>query len=183
MNTLVKKIRSESGLTLLEIIVALFVFSIILTAVSPFIKVQVDSYILGLHAKFALQTVRIGMERMMSEIREARGATSSDINTASATRFYFLNTDGEWIDISYGTFTADGNTSWCVLFRVGGGSTRMPLIYNVSDCKFTYLDSAGSETTNRSDIRIVRIEITVQDPDTGNTFPIANQVAPQNFRS
>lgn len=178
-----ERIRSEAGFTLLEIIIALIVTSIIMTSITPFIKVQVNSYISCYKAKYSMQTVRIGMKRIVSEIHDARGATSSDINTASTTEFDFYNEDGERIELSYGKFTASGKSSWCVLFRVGSSSTAMPLIYNVSACKFTYLDSAGSSTTSKPDIRIIRIEITVQDPDSGDTFSTANQVAPSNFRS
>lgn len=183
MHTLIKKIQSEAGFTLIEIIVTLVVVSIIMTSVTPFIKVQVDAYISGLNAKFALQTVRIGMERALSEMRNARSLSSGggDINTANGTKFDFDNENGEKITISYGKFTANGNSSMSLLFNVNNDD-ETPLIYNVSECTFTYLNAAGDETTTKSDIRVIRIAITVEDPDTGMTHEIANQVAPANFR-
>ena len=174
-----QKIRSEAGFSLLEMIITIIVLSIITTSVTPFIQVQIDSYVHGLEAKYASQTIRLGMDRALSEIRRAQ--STGTINTATQSEFDFTNTDGDRIEITYGTFTANGNSSPSLMFRVVGGADPMPLIYDVSECTFTYLTGSGNTTTTPANIRVVQIALTVEDEGTGSTFHIANQVAPDNF--
>lgn len=177
---IITKNNRSAGFTVLEMIISIIVVSLIVSSAVPFIQVQVDSYVQGLKAKLALQTVRIGMERAMSEIRNAK--SPGTIHTASSTEFDFDNQDNDQIELSYGTFTVDGKSSQCLLYReVSFLSQEVPLLYDVSECAFSYLDAAGDPTWTKADVRVIRIKLKVQDSVTGEEFEIANQVAPTNF--
>ncbi len=168
----------------MEMAVAMIVLSLITVVLTPFIQMQIRSYFDARDSKYALQLMRIGMNRILYEIADAR--STGDINTHSSTEFDFDNVDGDEIEIKYGTFTYNGTSTDCILFRVVTGgwfssSQPLPLVPDVTTCTFTYFDQNGNVTGTASLIRLIRIEFTCTH--NGKTFSISNQIAPPNFQT
>ncbi len=173
-----KRLFSNRGFTLMEIVIAMVVTSIIMMAAQPFVTTQIDSYILGIRAKYALQHVRIGMERVLSELRNA-----TVINGVSSNTIDFDNADGENIVLSFDTFTYDGQSVDCLLYEEVGGSffspnPAMPLVtfVDLNTSEFTFLDINGNVTSTAGNVQIVQIRIDLDYE--GFTYTVTNQVAP-----
>jgi len=174
-----KKRNREHGFTIMEMVVTMVVMSVIMAAAQPFIKVQVDSFMQSLKAKFALQHVRIGMERVLSELRIA-----DSFNSVSGNSIDFNNTrpNGRVL-LEFDTFSYDGYTEDCLLYTEVGwtGLTRnraMPLVgyVDLANSRFRCYDQNGNVTTTAADVQLVQITITlVYD---GMTYKVTNQVAP-----
>jgi len=150
------------GFTLVELLVALMVAGLVLTATFGFLHQAQQSYLLAVARLEAQQSVRVALERMAREIQTAgfdpTGADFPAIVDPAPTSFTIqkdLSGDGVIDDTGETvTYLLRGTT----LRRNAGGGAQ-PVIEGVQALAFTYLDADGAPTTLPEQIRAVRIDL------------------------
>lgn len=138
--------KKRQGFTLIEIIIVMVLIGILGGAISPFIynlsKIIILEYSLG-----GVNTqARVAMERMSRELRVIRSNTSADLTAA---------TD------AISSTTINGDT---IGFSLSGSNlmrNSQILASNVSDLTFTYYDSSGATTATVTDMKFIRIDLTL----------------------
>lgn len=167
------------GFILVELLVALAVVGLVLTATVSLLQQGQQGYLLGVAGLEAQQSARVGLQRMAREIRNAGfdpvGAGFPpvvDPTAASLTLQNDLNGNG-MIDARGETITylLRGAT----LRRNAGGGAQ-PIIEGVQALTFTYLDADGVPTAVTERIRTVGIALTVGPDPTLVRWP-ANTLA------
>jgi len=168
-----------SGFTLVELLVALMVMGLVLTATFAFLQQGQQEYLLGVARLEAQQNTRVALERMAQEIRTAgfdpTGAAFPAILNPAPTSFTIqkdLNGNGV-IDVAGETITylLRGAT----LRRDAGGGAQ-PVIEGVQVLGFTYLDTDGAPTTAPDRIRTVRIDLATR-PSSAPGAPVPGTLA------
>jgi hypothetical protein len=172
---------------MLELIIVGAALSIISLAVHPFIKLTIDSYTNARSAKYALQTARIGMNRMIAEIREIQG--TDKILTFGSQNLEFINASGEEIEYTYGyhgefeDYSIDRRIDriWYWRWGIIPIPTRpIPLIPYVNRMEFEYLDEFGNTATVPENIWTVRIDFELEY--NGFKYELQNQISPRNLQ-
>lgn len=174
---------STRGFTLVELMVALAVASIVMTVIVGVYAGLMRSYTTQNAAAQVQQTVRAGIDYMAEDIMMAgfnpRGGSIVAIEEAGSTRIrvrYDRNSDLQDPTPDFGDVAYDYNAGERGIDQTEAGSTQ-PYIDNVTDLTFTYRNAAGQDLINdlgkpdpitaladRADIRTVEISITVQEP-------------------
>ena len=161
-------IARQRGFTLVELLVAMAISSIVLGAMVVFFTTQNRSYTRDTATADIQQVVRTGIDFMSDSIRmagldplqtgnfgiEAPGATAITI-TAD------LDMNGQ-INVSNSeriTYALNGNQ----VLQTADGVTE-PLVDNVTNFTFIYRDENGVLSADPAAIRTVQISMTVQEP-------------------
>jgi type IV pilus assembly protein PilW len=184
-NLEMKTINSCRGFTLVEVLIALAISGLLMTAVYVAFQSQQRSYLAQEQVAEVQQNIRAGVDFMVREIRMAgydpTGIGNDGIEEATVGRFGFTsdsNADGDVEDtgesITYGfcnTFDSepdgvvDGGGVASLGRDTGGGF--QPVAENIQAIEFNYLDEDGNVTVALDDIRAVQISILAraQRPD------------------
>lgn len=190
---------SVSGFTLVELLIAMAVGSIVMVAVMTAFLSQHNSYLTQDNVVEMQQNIRVAMDLLTSEIRMAgynpTGNTGVGIVTAGAGRLGFtqdLNGDGDTADadeaITYGFSTASdagadgivdaGNASLGrntgTATGVGGGGFQ-PVSENFQAVEFFYLMADGTQTlapaaSAMDDIRGIQISLLARAAQADSNF-------------
>lgn len=166
-----KKNKYQNGMTLIELVVTLAIMGIISFTLTPFFKVQLESYLDIRQGKSAMQSARIGFNRMISEIK--RIDDSLDISYASSTRIDFdIPNDG----LGFITYEYDG--LYLRLEREGH-----KLVESVRDFDIKYYRNDGTEkaTPFYFDSDVWRIEINISVGTEANQIALSGQISPRNL--
>jgi type IV pilus assembly protein PilW len=164
---------SPSGFTLVEMLVALFIISLISSAAYSIFTSLNRSYTTQNVASAVQQRVRAAIDYMIRDMRIAgldpQRIGGFGVVTATPTTFRFTadkNMDGDTDDAAED-----------VTYSVAGGNLQLIddlgteiLSQNVLSSSFTYFDEAGGGTTNVSDIRSVEIIMTIREPSGGGKW-------------
>lgn len=171
-----RSIRSR-GFTLVELLVAMAVGAIVLTAIYSVYGGLTRSYTAQNVTADMQQVVRAGIDFMVEDIIRAglnpQEAAGIGIATATSTTIRFtadrdMNGSidaGNSEDITYFYDTAINR-----LDQFLDGANRQPFIDNVSSMTFIYLDADGNDlgdpvaAADLDDIRTILISLTVQEP-------------------
>lgn len=158
---MIKKIinmRNEDGFTLIELLIA--VASVVLVAGAIVLVYQTGnkSYLVGAARIDMQQTARVVMDRMISEIRHAHEVTVSNSNSVTIKTNQYSTDQVR----SYHLDTANK-----ILRLDEGNNTNQELATGVSSLSFVYYDKNGNITTTPTDVRKIKITITVETE--GNT--------------
>ncbi len=150
------------GFTLAELLVALMVGGLVLTATFGFLHQAQQGYLLSVARLEAQQSIRVALERMAREIQTAgfdpTGAGFVAIANPAPTSFTIqkdlngngvIDANGEAV-----TYLLRGTT----LRRNAGGGAQ-PVIEGVQALALTYLDADGAPTGVPEQIRVVRIDV------------------------
>ena len=175
--------KSKMGFTLIELMVALAIMSVISVAIYGVFTLSIRSYTTQSVAADVQQSVRAGMEIMVQDIRAAGlDPTLSDnfgIELATATKLRFTSdSDGTLLNGVVDdtnseriTYEFQANQLNQILYEgTGSEDTPQPLISDVQNLTFTYFDTDGSTlgspvpAATLADIRTVEISMTVQEP-------------------
>ena len=171
---------SYKGMSLIELLIALVISSILMGAMyQTFIKQQ-KTYAVQEQVSEAQQNVRIAMDTIVRYVRMAgyKG------NPAGAGSFGFLYAKSDTIGF---TFDADGNGLYAgndsaerIEFRLSGTTLQrtvntttnwQDIAENIESIQFQYLDANNNTTTILANIRRVIITITgrtsISDPELG----------------
>jgi len=103
---LIKKVKNNKGVSLIELIVAVTIFSFLMLAATSIFKMVIDGQRNSISAQNVQENIRYAMEKMGKEIRMAQRSDTACIatgvnkvfNTAgSSSELYFENKDGQCI--------------------------------------------------------------------------------------
>jgi type II secretory pathway component PulJ len=159
----ITNMKKITGLTLIELIATIVLLSIVAIISSRILATGLTAYLTSENILDASAQARLGVERMVRDIRAVRSST--DISTASASQFTFTDSNGN--SISY--------------LRSGTTLTRngQVLADGVSALTFTYADKNGAATATLANIRYITPTLTITQ---GNTnFSIDTTVYPRNL--
>jgi len=196
--------NKESGFTLVELLIAMTIGLIILTALSSTFLIQRDAYDDQEQIAEMVQNARAVMDMMTREIRLAgydptgtmqrSNPTNADFvgipyNANKLEIFADLNGDADTDDTNeYIKYTMDSDYPFEIRRDTGGG--RQEFALNIQSFPFVYFDSNGNSTTTTANIRQVRITITARTskpdrnytPNSGyRTYTLASYITPRNL--
>jgi prepilin-type N-terminal cleavage/methylation domain-containing protein len=178
-------LKSKMGFTLIELMVALAIMSIVSAAIYGIFSLSSRSYTTQSVTADVQQSVRAAMEIMVQDIRAAGlDPTLSDnfgIELATATKLRFTS---DSIDTGIGDFNGvvdDTNSERItyefqanqlnqILYEGTVNENTQPLISDVQNSTFTCFDADGNDlgspvpAANLADISAVEISMTVQEP-------------------
>ena len=106
MNLFLKKLKSVKGVSLIELIVSVALFSVLILSATGIFKMVIDGQRSSISAQNVQENMRYAMEKMSKEIRMAQvsnqdcgsGATNKVFNTANGgEELYFKNQNGDCI--------------------------------------------------------------------------------------
>lgn len=176
----------DGGFTLVEMMIALAIGAIIMTAVMTSFVSQQRSYIAQDDAVEMQQNARVAMEMMSHDIRSAGfdpNGLGAGITTAGVNNLVFTRDDGNGTGtletIRYAlmdAFNTEWNLTTCTSNVIGrndgiaddlgrdagecaGAAGLLPVAENISQLQFRYLNAAGNVTATLADIRSVQIFI------------------------
>lgn len=192
-----KKNRSQ-GFTLVELLIAMGVGTVVLAALSNVLIMQNESHSVQEQVAEMQQNGRAAIEMICRELRQAGcdpggSATTAGIATAGSNSITFrqdLNGDGDTSDadesITYSLYTESG------VQKLGRdtGSGNVAVAENIDSLSFSYWDGSGVVTATLANIREIRIvavsETAEPDPNyTVNggyrTYTLTSRVTPRNL--
>ncbi len=158
----------QRGFTLVELLVAMAVSSIVLGTIVVFFTLQNRSYTRDTATADLQQVVRAAIDFMSDNIRMAGldplQTGDFGIEAAGADGITFtadLDMNGQ-IDVSNSeriAYALNGNQVQQTV-----GAVTEPLVDNVTNIAFTYRDASDLVTADQAAIRTVQIALTVQEP-------------------
>jgi prepilin-type N-terminal cleavage/methylation domain-containing protein len=159
--------RSAQGFTLIELVIVLVVSGILIITVTPFFKVNIDSYMRARGGKEMLQSTRIGFNRMISELRRMQYTNLQSISS-SQIKFQGRSADGFQFaqPVIYKYSSSDGQVQ-----RTDVSGNNVRLIEGVSVFSVTGYKSDGSTTTSTGSVWRIKIKITLgMDENTSDFY-------------
>jgi type IV pilus assembly protein PilW len=188
---------SNQGFTLTELLVAMAISGIVISAVYATYQSQQKAYMVQEEVAAMQQKLRAAMYYMSRQIQEAgcnpEGITVNPprIITANANEIRFTRDirgdnlgdlpDGDTLDdtedVTYSRYTTDGIQK--LGFKRDKDTNRQPVAEYVDALNFVYLDGTGSITANINNIRSVEVTLVVraerEDRDYVNTNAYTNK--------
>jgi prepilin-type N-terminal cleavage/methylation domain-containing protein len=165
--------RTMDGVSLPELLISLAVLGLVLACVFGILHGALTAYGWGAGRIEAQQSVRVALERMTAELREAgydpKGAGIQPVAVAAADLVTFqrdLNGNGV-VDPTRERVTFLLRPGESTLRRDAGGGAQ-PIIDGVRRFRLSYLDREGLPVTDPSRVALVRIHLEV-----GLTGPVA----------
>lgn len=154
--------REEQGMTLLEVIVAVTILVLILGGAYSLLYASMKSWEVGEKQIDLQQNVRIAIDRIQSDLREATGIAAGSSNTD----LYLVNREGAVI---WYYLHSDGNIRRA---KKEPGylnfSGHNPIAYNIDSLFFVYDGQPVEESS------LVKVTVTGRDPH-GRTFTLETQ--------
>lgn len=135
----------QRGFTLIELIVVIALIGMIMVGITSIYTQMLYSMLQGQNAIDALWQGRLGMERMIKEIRITRSA--ADISTFTSGEYNFTDINGNNID-----YKLSGNN----LVR-----NNTILADGISALSFSYYDKNGDSTSTAASIAYIKITLNV----------------------
>jgi type IV pilus assembly protein PilW len=198
--------NKESGFTLVELLIAMTIGLIILTALSSTFLMQRKIYDVQEQVAEMVQNARAAMDMMSREIRMGGydptdagfdGITyDADQLEIKADMYQTTNTgnpDGDTDDsnenIIYTYYDENSAYPYQIKRKTGGGNF-LSFAENIEAFTFDYLDSNGNPTTTTADIRQIKITITARTarPDRDysansgyRTYTLTSFITPRNL--
>lgn len=142
----IKSGLSLTGFTLTEVLFVVVLIAILLAAIYPYLRATHTSWQSADRRSEVIQNARIGMDKIVRELRQAGSFTS--------------------IQSSLVAFADVDNNS--ITYRLNAGNLERnsaALAGPLDSLTFTYYDASGSETATASDVKSVEISITVSDSE------------------
>jgi len=143
----------EKGFTLAELVIVIVIVGIIAGIGAPFISTILDAWLFNKDERDLVFSARLTMNRMVREIRQIKDVSS--IVTFTADEFKFTHINNSSVD-----FKQSGNV---LLFNSDELTNKLQ---NPGGLHFDYLkEDSINETTIKSEIRMVRITLTLVSGD------------------
>ena len=153
--------RGRAGFTLVELVIVLVVAAILVLAITPLMRVNLNAYVTVQKGKKNLDMARIGFGRMVSEMKRIQNANDVLILGTNQVQFepaFYRNDDWYSHVIQY---TYDPSAQVITRNVMTGDEIEYPLVKNVSAFTITYLDRNGTAVTTSKDIWRIRLSMTV----------------------
>lgn len=162
-----------AGFTLVELMVALAVGSIVMAAVMTAFLSQHNTYLAQGQVVEMQQNARVALDMLELDIRSAGydpNNLGAGITTAGVNNLVFTRDNGAGVleTISYSlmdAFIVEGRNDGLVddLGRDdGSGAGLLPVAENISQLEFRYLDGDGTSTAVVNDIRSIQVSLLAQ---------------------
>jgi type II secretion system protein J len=187
------ELQDKLGFTLVELLVALAIMSVVLAAIITMFSFYKKSYTTQNVSADVQQNIRAAMELMAQDIRQAgldpTNSNNFGIQEATALILHFTsdsidagiddfngvvdNTNSESV-----TYEFKANRIDQILYKNTGAENRQPFLENVQNLSFTYFDADGVDlgspvpNDRLNDIRAIRISLTVEQP-AGRAEPVS----------
>ena len=196
--------NKERGFTLVELLIAMTIGLIILTALSSTFLLQRDIYDDQEQIVEMVQTARAAMDMMTGEIRMAGYDPKGTMQRSDPTgaKFVGIPYDANKLEIyadlngdedtdepnEYIKYTMDSDFPFEIRRDTGGG--RQEFALNIQSFTFDYFDSNGNSTTTTANIRQIKITITARTskpdrnytPNSGyRTYTLTSYITPRNL--
>lgn len=191
--------RKDQGYTIMELLVAMAIVSIVMAAIISAYQLQVRSKNTQEHLTDMNQTARAALEIMTHEIRTA----GCDPNRTANAGILINNNDELSFTMDIGNGGADPNTAFQPdgdtddpneqvryainanghLGRDTGGGLQ-PLARNVDALNFVYLDENGNITATPADVRSIQVAVVARagQAATGFVYDFTDDQAYQNLQ-
>jgi prepilin-type N-terminal cleavage/methylation domain-containing protein len=184
--------RGKRGFSLIELLVALVIMSVVSLAIYGVFSVSSRTYTTQSVTAGVQQSVRSAMEVMLQDIRAAgldpTASGNFGIELAEAAKLRFtsdsidagLNDFNGVIDDTNSeriTYVFQGTQLNQILYETTDSESNGPLISDVQNLKFTYFDADGNNLGSPvpplqlADIRTINVSITVEEP-AGRNAPV-----------
>ena len=175
------RIRRSSGFTLVELIIVIVLLGILAAVGSNMISDSFTTTRMVDASQASTAQARYALERLAREIREVKfTGTAFTVNyaitTMNATNMVFTRTING-TDVTVTISSSGGNLT--LLYTPPGG-TASTLASQVSGFALSYLDVAGTATTDTSLVRFVVIDLTLTDATSGQSISQRTRVALRN---
>jgi type IV pilus assembly protein PilW len=179
----------QDGTTLAELMITLLVFSVIMMVIVLLWQRSQEAYFRGATAAELQQNARAALEQVTREVRQAGYDPCRHMSTTCGTTSAFdpvvagvfpvqtFTATSLWVrtDRNGDGSVTDGDPDESICFRLASGVIRRKttggdctsggdeLARNITGLTFTYLKADGATATVWSDIRLIRIAISVQE--------------------
>ena len=184
--------KGKRGFSLIELLVALVIMSVVSLAIYGVFSVSSRTYTTQSVTAGVQQSVRSAMEVMLQDIRAAgldpTASGNFGIELAEDVKLRFtsdsidagLNDFNGVIDDTNAeriTYVLQGTQLNQILYETTDSEKNGPLISDVQNLKFTYFDADGNNLGSPvpplqlADIRIINVSITVEEP-AGRNAPV-----------
>gem|GEM_PF-1474803 len=142
-------IYDGSGFTLVEVLFVIAIVSVLLVAITPYLRAFHVSWESADKRNEVVQNARAGMDKMLKELREA------DEFTAISKRSVSFND----VDDTNITYTEMND------YLTRNGEILAGMVAGVNDLGFDFYDITGKKTSQEEDVKAVEISLTISDPD------------------
>lgn len=141
--------RFTKGFTVIEVLFVTALMAVLLAATYPYLRAFHTSWRSADKRAELIQNARIGMDKMVKELRRAGNFVFIQPNVLT-----FIDVDNNVITYQLNGGNLERN---CVDLAV--------LAESVGALAFTYYDAAGIETATAGNVKSVKIAMTVSDPE------------------
>lgn len=186
---------AEAGFTIIELLVAMVLGGIILSAITTSFMSQQRYYNAEEQVAEMVQNARAAMDMISREARMAgfNPAKVSFNGITYSTSQLEIKADLDGDGTTSGThedITYTYDSSALQIKRKVGSGTPQPFVENIQAFTFAYLDSSGTATTTSANIRQIRVTITAKTakvdpnytPNSGyKTYTLTSVVTPKNL--
>ncbi len=165
-------LSSHKGFTLIELVMTMVLIGVIAYIVASAMSTGLKAYFTTDFRKEALDQARIAMERMTREIRNVKSNT--DISTANATTFTFVDTSGTTISFALNA----GNIN-----RTSGATNTLAAGISSAGI-FTYVLSTGATTQSPVPAEILlikRVKIDITATKNTESVTLQSEVWPRSL--
>ena len=176
-----RSILNQKGMSLIEVLVALFVLALVLYPIYEFLRQGALAWDVGENKTEVVQNARIGLDKMCNEIKHAR-----EFYTIGRTTIRFWWRDADSDD------TADSNEilafSWSGIS--GNDLTRKfdsepaasPIANYVDSFELRYYDAQGAETTVLKNVNFITAALKIKKTRMGASYTsiMRKSVYPRN---
>jgi len=181
------KTAASGGFTLLELLVAIGLSSIVVSGIYSTYYSQQKSYVRQTEVSAMQQNLRAAMYHMEREMRMAgydpTRRAGAGFQTANSTSVRFTtdltddsgtgapdgDADDADEDITYSLYDSDGDGNSDLCKKVGAGSNQ-PVAQNIDALNIVYLDQNGNVTSTLSDIRSVQVSLLAKSGRRDQTY-------------
>ena len=176
-------LRGQRGFTLAELLVACAVIAFVMAGLLLMLQTGQESYLIGSNQVEAQQNVRLAIDRMIGEVRNAGYCPTcpgivppfASVTSQTSSGFTLQNDwNGNGSIASSGTVTDGSGTTRGeqIAYSLSSGALRrqetgvdtaaVTLASGINSLSFTYQDSAGTTTTASANIRTIVITVKTQ---------------------
>lgn len=170
-----QRLRSESGFTLVELMIGVAILGIVLTAFSQLLMTSSKTSNRVTEEALLQNEVRVAVDRLTTDLRSATNANgTSPIESLGGTTLTFVSPDrgtpfhlrriayrlvGGRLERSQ-TFSTDTD-GWPWVWPATPGPWIQELGSITNTAAFTYYDANGATTTDPTAVRSIRVSVTV----------------------
>lgn len=169
---ILKTLKSQSGFTLLELVLSIVIAGAIFGIAAETMKSQADTYSFIANRKTSIADIRFAMSRMNDELLHL---DSDDFVDISATKLDFVNQSGQQTN-----FRTVQNGDTLTLYY--GNDILLP---RVTDFSIEYQDGSGTPIVADADqienVRRIKLSVTTDPVSNEGGITLSTTVIPRSF--